>query len=84
MNQNRIHCCGLITLYPKTQGCSNNDEKICRFYGYKELGNHARYLGYEYLTLVGDRNSFHHGKGTYLDKVQLWNTIDKMLNFLLN
>jgi hypothetical protein len=68
MDGSRPGCCGVLEMFPQAEGCtSKQDGEVCSFHKRVGHGNHARYLGFQYDTLVAAPNSFDPLVGTYMD-----------------
>lgn len=80
MNYLRSHCCGVIELFPQKKGklCV---KEVCRYYLRQAHGNHARYLGYKYIPLISDDDSFTES-GTIVNIQNLEQTISTMMKML--
>jgi hypothetical protein len=52
MNYTRSSCCGVIELFPQASGCDRTNGMVCTYHKRKAHGNHARYLGYEYIDIT--------------------------------
>ena len=74
-------CCGIIEIFPQSDGCGKSDGAVCSYAHRIGHGNHARFLGYEY-GVVGSQPHSLTRRGTIVDvdalKVRMSEVIDAL------
>lgn len=81
MNYTRPRCCGVIEIFPQSVGCQKHHGQVCSYSKRIGHGNHARFLGYKYITVQSPPNSLL-ATGTEVDVVAIGTAISQMIDIL--